>query len=171
MKTISIVAFLVFALIPIARADNGGSVSPSGRTLGFGLELGAPTNINMKFMVAPNQGIVVGLGGGAWYDASLSLHGDYLLHPIVMPLDAVAFSAYVGIGAWGSVGFEGAHYGYYRPFVSASVFAVGARVPLGLNLAFQQFPIELYIEAVPTVALFPGIGVFGQGGIGARFYI
>ena len=166
-------ALLVAAFAAVAADANAneGAVSPSGRDLGFGIEFGAPANLNLKLMVAPNQGVVVGLGVGAWYDASLSLHVDYLLHPIVLPYAAVTLSGYVGVGAWASAGIEGAHYGYYQPWYGRSPFGVGARIPLGVNLAFNQAPLELYMELVPAVALMPGFGVFSQGGIGLRLYI
>jgi hypothetical protein len=48
--------------------------------------------------------------------------------------------------------------------------ALGVRVPLGVSLAFNSFPVEVFAEVVPAGALFPGIGVFGQGGLGARIY-
>lgn len=165
---------LVFAVAVLATAGasaDSGEVSPSGRDVGLGIEFGAPANLNVKFMIAPNQGIVLGLGVAPWYDASLSLHADYLLHPVVLNYEAVNLSGYVGLGIWGSAGIEGPHYGYYQPWFGKSPFAVGARVPLGVNLAFNQAPLELYMEIVPAVALAPGFGVFGQGGIGIRFYI
>jgi hypothetical protein len=154
-----------------ALEEDRTGVSPAGKTIGVGLELGAPTNLNAKFMLGPQSGVVVGVGGGIWYDLSLSLHGDYVFHPIALRFDDGTFSAYVGGGLWTSFGFPGEHYGYYRPFLKGQqYFAVGARVPLGLNLAFNAFPIELFLELVPAVALFPGLGVFGQGGLGARIY-
>ncbi len=152
-------------------ASAGGSVAPADKSIGVGVEVGAPTNINAKFMVGPTNGVVVGVGGGIWYDLSLSLHADYLWHPIVAEFDSGNFSAYVGIGGWASIGDgKGGHFGYYQPFVDGSFFGIGARVPLGVSLAFDQVPIEVFAEIVPSVSVFPGIGVFGQGGLGARFY-
>jgi hypothetical protein len=146
------------------------SVTPQGRSVGLGVQLGAPTSLNLKLMLSSDNAIVVGVGGGIWYDASLSLHADYLWHPLVARFDDGAFSAYIGVGAWTSLGFyEGSHYGYYQPFARGPVSA-GARLPLGLTVAFNQVPVEVFGEIVPAVALFPGIGAFGQGGIGARFY-
>jgi hypothetical protein len=161
----------LLALAAATESPSGGSVAPGGRRVGIGLEIGAPTNLNAKFMLGLNHGIVVGVGAGIWYDASLSLHSDYLFHPLVMNFDDVSFSGYVGGGLWASVGYPGSHLGYYRPFLpGVQPFAAGARVPLGLNLAFNEVPIEVFFELVPALSLFPGFGVFGQGGLGARFY-
>ena len=165
--TLATLLIIVAAAMP-AHA----SVTPMGKTVGIGFELGAPTNINVKLMTSSNTGVVVGVGGGIWYDASLSLHADYLWHLLVFPLgDDATLSGYVGIGAWTSFGVEGKHVGLYRPYYGGvQPFGVGARVPLGASLAFNASPIEVFIEIVPAISVFPGIGAFGQGGIGARFY-
>ncbi len=166
-------AFSTFAL-PAAAADGSvsQSVAPAGRSIGVGIELGAPTSINAKFMLASNQGVVVGVGGGIWYDASISLHADYLFHPLIADFNGGNFSGFVGLGAWTSLGFGyNNHWGYYQPYGPGPMpFSVGGRIPLGLSLAFNEVPVEVFVELVPSVALFPGIGVFGQGGLGARFY-
>lgn len=172
---------LAITLLSIGIAIASGSaaahsVAPAGKNLGVGIELGAPTNLNLKFMTSENTGVVLGIGGGIWYDASLSLHADYVLHPLVGSFDGGVFSAYVGIGAWTSLGvggpnYRGPHYGYWSPYYdSPEYFALGVRVPLGLSMAFNAIPVELFIEAVPAIAVFPGIGGFGQGGFGGRFY-
>lgn len=175
LSLVTLSAFAAFAAfaVPAAAADVSATVSPAGRDIGLGIELGAPTSLNAKFMVAPDKGIVLGIGGGIWYDASLSLHADYLWHAVVGQFDNGSFSAYLGAGAWSSLGLGGPHphYGYYQPFFEGpETIALGARLPLGLNLAFNELPVELFIEVVPSLALFPGIGAFGQGGLGARFY-
>ncbi|MDP2343595.1 MAG: DUF3996 domain-containing protein [Deltaproteobacteria bacterium] len=146
------------------------TVSPGGKQIGVGIELGAPTNINVKLMTASDQGVVIGVGGGIWYDASLSLHVDYLWHPLVAQFSGGSLSGFIGGGGWASIGYPGKHYGYYRPFYDDGYASFGARLPLGVSLAFNEVPVELFAEVVPSVALFPGIGVFGQGGFGGRIY-
>ena len=164
-------SLIAFALLAFpAQADGVSSVSPNGRSFGLGLELGAPTSINAKFMLTSNTGIVVGIGAGVWYDAALSLHADYLWHPLVAHFDNGTFSAYIGGGAWASLGLAGPHYGYYRPYTYEGPVGIGGRLPLGLAVAFNEFPIEAFVEVVPAIEVFPGFGVFGQGGLGARFY-
>lgn len=180
MVSLSLVGLVGLASQANADADVSSTVSstvsPAGKSIGVGLELGAPTTINAKFMIAPNQGVVVGVGGGAWYDASLSLHADYLFHPLVLQFDDGSFSGYVGGGLWtslglGGAGYRGPHYGYYQPYgPGPETVSAGARLPLGLTVAFNQVPVELFLEIVPALSLFPGFGAFGQGGVGARFY-
>jgi hypothetical protein len=43
-------------------------------------------------------------------------------------------------------------------------------VPIGMNLALKQLPVELYLQGVPLVMLFPRI-TFNVGlGLGVRFF-
>lgn len=149
-----------------------GSVTPMGRTFGLGLQLGAPTSITGKFMVAGDQGVVVGVGGGIGYDFSLSLHADYLWHPAVFAtFPPASFSFYVGGGLWLALSDARGRWGWYDyRYYPGVPFGLGVRIPIGVNMAFREIPIELYLEGVPTVAVFPHIG-FGIGAsIGARFY-
>lgn len=154
-------------------APAAADIAPMGKSVGVGLELGAPTNLNLKFITGPSNGIVVGVGGGVWYDLSLSLHLDYLWHPATfVENSSLTLTPYIGIGGWTSIATNSdRRVGSFGPlyFDAFPVFA-GLRVPLGLSFAFNEFPMELFIEAVPAMAFFPFIGVFGQGGIGGRFY-
>jgi hypothetical protein len=170
-------------------SSRGGTISPEGRSIGIGGQIGSPTAITMKFMVAGNQGIAAGIGGGF---GGLSLHVDYLWHPgVIVGTDALSLSWYVGLGGWlgffpivpgfpglgpfgprNGVGYYNGHFGYvYLPdnyLWYAPSLAV--RVPIGLSLAFHSLPIEIYGGLTPSLLLFPGFG-FGMGGeLGLRVY-
>lgn len=155
----------------------GAASTPQGRTFGLGLQLGYPTAITVKYMLRPDQGLVAGLGGFsgfAYTAAGLSLHVDYVWHPtLLVTAEQFALTWYIGVG--GNVlvfntprqqpFIRGLEY-YYFP----TNLWLAARVPLGINLALTQLPFEIYLEAVPSVLLFPGIS-FGLGAaIGGRFY-
>lgn len=161
---------LVVALLAAPAAS--ASISPQGKTFGLGLQLGAPTAVTGKYMVTPDQGVVVGVGAGIGWDFSLSVHADYLWHPsVLVDVSPATFSWYVGGGAWLSLsqpGAPGFYYAYYYyPF---SPVAVGVRVPIGIDMSMNALPFQLYLEGVPTVAVFPRLG-FGIGvSIGARFW-
>lgn len=155
-----------------APSSVSSSISPQGRQFGLGLQVGAPTALTIKYMVAPDQGLVAGLGVGIGWDPSISLHVDYLWHPsILASLGWGTLSWYVGGGGWLSLsddrGWGGAWlgYGYAR-----SPFALGARLPLGVDLAFSSVPIELYLEADPTLIIFPRLGLGIGATLGGRFY-
>jgi hypothetical protein len=163
-----LVVVVALAAAPAARA----AMSPQGKTFGLGLQLGAPTAVTGKLMVTGDQGIVVGVGAGLGWDVSLSVHADYLWHPsVLVDVAPATFSWYVGGGAW--VSFHRAHergfrYDYY--YVDGVPFAVGARIPIGVDMAMNALPFEVYLEGAPTIAVFPRIG-FGLGvALGARFW-
>ncbi len=153
-----------FAAVPAAAAT-----SPMGRDFGLGLRLGAPTGIDLKFMTSADSGLIVGVGGLLFFDRSLSLHVDHVWHAHLTE----DFTAYAGIGGWGAVSADvkGPPFGYRGPvYVAAVPVAAGVRVPLGLNYAFQSFPLELYGEIAPSAEVFPGIGFFSSASLGARLY-
>ena len=157
---------------------SGGAASPEGRTLGIGLQLGYPTAITLKLMVAADQGIVFGLGvfGAYAYDAaSISLHVDYLWHPHVLAVaQPFNLSWYIGGGLHVLAFTDNRQrfgYGGFGYFAGAQPIAIAARVPIGLDLAFNAIPFELYLEIAPELALFPAIGFAGIGAaLGGRFY-
>lgn len=148
--------------------------SPNGRAFGLGLELGIPSTLNLKFMSTATQGVVVGIGGLAQYDLSLSLHADTLWHVAVISGEAVNFGPYFGVGAFTAFSFDShlPQFGLYGQRYSTGMdyFALGLRIPIGLNLAFNDFPIELFAEGVPAILFFPSMGFFIQEGLGFRFY-
>jgi len=175
--------------VNIGSQSSAGGVSPEGKQMGVGLQIGSPTGLTGKYMLTGNQGVVAGVGAGL---GGLSVHLDYLWHPQVLAVaDPFRLSWYLGLGGWlgffpypngvPGLGYFGPNfaYGYYNGHLAfmylpynllwfAPSFAV--RVPLGLSLALRQLPIEIYGGLTPSVLVFPGIG-FGLGGeIGGRIY-
>lgn len=152
------------------------SFSPMGRPFGIGLQLGFPTALTLKYFLMSDQALSGGIGvGSGWvFDPGLSLHLDYVWHPSMLA-SAAAFnlSWYVGIGGWATLFAYYARGPYvpgYRWYGPSNVW-LGARVPIGVNLALREVPFELYVEAAPAILVFPWI-TFGLGfSIGARFYI
>lgn len=155
---------------------SGGGVTPMGKQIGIGIQVGAPTALTAKIMLAPDQGIVAGLGAGYgfFFAPTLSLHVDYVWHPMILTQsDAFALSWYVGGGAWLGL-WDGNRRGYvvapFYTYVFVSPIALALRVPIGVSLAMKSIPLEFYGEAAPALGIFPGI-TFGLGfTLGARFY-
>jgi hypothetical protein len=156
----------------------GGAATPQGRTFGIGLQLGFPTALTLKYMLRPDQGISGGIGGmsGFVYNVgAFSLHAEYVYHPMVLAAsDQYTVTWYVGGGA-NILVFGNPRQQTLLPRLTYYYFPtsvwLAARVPLGLNLAFSQQPFEIFLEAAPSLLLFPGLS-FGLGGsIGARFYL
>lgn len=164
----ALAAFVVVVAAAFA-VPAAAETSPMGRDFGLGLRLGAPTGLDLKLMTGADSGLVVGVGGLLFFDRSLSLHVDHVWHAHLTE----NFTAYAGVGGWGSVSgdVKGPPFGYRGPvYVQAVPVNAGVRVPLGLNYAFQPIPVEVYGEIAPSAELFPGIGLFSSGSLGARLY-
>jgi hypothetical protein len=161
-----------------ALESAGSASTPQGRSFGVGLQLGYPTALTLKYMLRADRGLVGGVGGfsGFAYDVgAFSVHVDYVYHPQVLTRgDTFVVTWYVGGGA-NVVIFSNARQRSFLPGVSyfyypTTVWLAG-RVPLGVTLAMEQQPVEIYLEATPMVLVFPGFS-FGLGAsIGARFYL
>ncbi|MBI1945561.1 MAG: DUF3996 domain-containing protein [Deltaproteobacteria bacterium] len=159
-------------------APAGAAATPQGRQFGIGLELGYPVALTIKYMLQPDQGIAAGLGafsGFVYNHSSVTVYVDYVYHPHLLTAgEAFALTWYVGGG--GQVIINDRFSTPWVPGILYSGFGYGsvwfaARVPIGVNLALAQAPIEVFLEAVPSVLVFPVVS-FGVGGsIGMRFYL
>jgi hypothetical protein len=164
-------------VVALEAARSAPASSPAGHTFGLGIQVGAPTAITLKYMLAPTQGIVVGVGAGFGYgargfNAGLSIHADYLFDVAQLVNNGtVNLSAYLGPGLWLALFNHGYGFGYgYYYAGDFALFGIGARLPLGLSLGFQSFPLEIYLELDPALFIFPGVD-FGIGAsLGFRFY-
>lgn len=155
---------------------SGGSLPPQLSGVGIGLQVGSPTALTIKFAGVQQNGFVLGIGAGFNYNrygASLSVHGDYLLHLATLVRDSqLALTFYAGIGLWVAIGDNG--YGFVNGggayFRNLDYFGIGVRVPLGLSLSFGAAPIEIYLELDPALFVFPRVD-FGVGAsLGFRWH-
>ncbi len=143
--------------------------------IGLGVQIGTPTAVTLKFMVTPEQGLVVGVGAGfgfyRGFSAGLSLHADYLF-TLAKLIDngTLSLSAYVGPGVWLSIFNRGYGFGAGFYYSSFDFFGVAARLPLGLSLMFAALPIEVYLELDPALFVFPGIDFAIGASLGFRWY-
>lgn len=168
-------------LLEIPHSGMTGDVvvaSGGGGDVGVGLQLGAPSALTVKFGGLGQSGIVLGIGAGFGYGrnfgAALWLHGDYLMTlATLVRADALNLNFYAGPGLFATVFGVGYGFGYAgEPYYKDGNFiGAGIRFPLGLSMAFNDAPIEIYVELDPALSLFPGLG-FGIGGsLGFRWYI
>lgn len=159
-------------------AAAGSSSTPQGRQFGIGLELGYPVALTIKYMLQPDQGIAAGLGafsGFVYNHSSVTIFVDYVYHPHLLTTgEAFALTWYVGGG--GQVIINDRFSTPWVPGIMYTGYGYGsvwfaARVPIGVSLTLAQAPIEVFLEASPSVLVFPVLS-FGVGGaIGMRFYL
>jgi hypothetical protein len=153
------------------------SASPMGRRLGVGLEVGWPTAVTAKLMLRPQHAVRVSLGafsGLALTEPSLSLTADWLYHPSTLAKNpAWTLSTHVGAGAsvvvLPIVGKRTTIPALLYHRAPTQLWA-GVRVPVGVDLAFRDIPVDIVLDVVPTILAYPGLGVGVGASIGARWW-
>jgi len=151
------------------------SLPPQLTGVGLGLQVGSPTSLTLKFAGLQQNGFVVGVGSGfansGRFLPNLSLHVDYLFHVATLVRNAdVALTAYVGPGLWLALGAYGYGFGNYQYGLYPFPLGIGVRVPMGLSMAFNAAPVELYLELDPALFIVPPAD-FGVGAsLGFRYH-
>lgn len=155
MKITSLIAILVVGLAASApaHAQGWGPSYVGKRKFGIGLELGEPTGLTGKLFIAPSNAIDFGLGEQYhhYYGGDgLHVYLDYLWHPAVLTrAEGFDLPFYVGIG--GRIWF----FDYdCAGRVCTGAEAFGVRVPLGISFDFRRVPLDIFIQAVPTLDFF-----------------
>jgi hypothetical protein len=166
MKTTSLPAVTLIALSALSSAAEarphptgfGSSDFEANKKFGLGLEFGDIFGITGKLFVTSSQALDFGVGDlydGYYIDrqgGGIHLYADYLWHPFVLAkADAFELPFYVGIGGryWS--------FDYYCAggvCNNASVF--GIRAPLGITFDFNNVPLDVFLQAVPTLDFFRG---------------
>ena len=163
-------------VLPVLRSGLP-AASPHSGTFGIGLQVGSPTAITVKLAGPHESGLAFGVGAGFGYGsgfgASLWLHVDYLFHlATLLDGDGVDLGVYAGPGLFATIFGRNYGFGYAgQPYLNNwDYVGFGIRVPIGLSLAFETFPLEVFLELDPALSLFPGLG-FGIGAsLGFRIY-
>jgi len=179
MKLTSLVLFSVL-LTTATQADArprpsgfGGKSFEANKTFGIGLELGDFAGITGKYFLSNgSNALQFGFGGynGYYRDYyGFSLYLDYLWHPVSLT-SAPAFELplFVGVGGrfWD---FEDR-----RDRVFDDGYAFGIRVPVGVAFDFNNVPIDIFVQLVPTFNFFShyrdDFGFWFDFSIGIRYF-
>jgi hypothetical protein len=144
--------------------------SPEGKNFGFGLILGEPTGLTLKYWTQRNNAFVFDIG--ASYFGSPRISADYLWHfdafrSNIAKLYA-GFGGVVGIGRGNGFYYTNDHNGFY--YRSDNGLGLGVRGIFGVNVVPERTPIELFLEVGLLVGISPSFGSAGDVGIGIRFY-
>ena len=147
----------------------------ANKTFGLGLELGFPDGITGKYFLNSSNALDFGLGWayrGYYGDDGLNLYADYLWHPFVLATaDAFELPFYVGVGGhfwrFDYCDRAGCTYNYGEAF--------GVRVPIGIAFDFNNVPLDIFLQVVPTLDFFTHyaphdvyLGFWGS--VGIRFW-
>jgi hypothetical protein len=135
----------------------GGGGFEANKTFGIGLELGEPSGINGKYFVGPSTAIDFGVGyiyRHYYYERGEGLHlyADLLFHPVVLARNPTfELPLYVGPGLryWDFAWCDGNNCTFRGS-------AIGVRVPVGLSFDFNNVPLDIFIQLVPTIDFVSG---------------
>mgnify|MGYP000878532455 CR=1 FL=1 len=154
----------VFLLV----SANTQAQSPRGKDFGFGIVLGDPTGLTVKYWTQNTNAFVFDLG--ASYFGSPRIGMDYLWHFNAFNSNEVKL--YAGPGVALGIG-EGNGFWYKDKedgFLHRDNAGLGVRGVFGLNFVPRSTPIEIYAELGTLVGLVPDFGAAVDAAIGFRFY-
>ena len=124
-----------------------------------GIILGSPSAFTLRI----DNTVVLGIGG--WGGGMIFYADHWIIHKPI-PSTSIRLNWYLGIG--GEFGVWNDWNGYWGPYYDYnSGFYLGARIPIGLQLPFEQ-RWEAFVEIVPVMMVFP-FGPTANAGIGIRY--
>lgn len=167
-KVLSLVfAICVCVVVSFSHALAQG---PKGKEFGFGLILGEPTGLTIKYWVNRENALTANLG--ASYFGSPRIGIDYLWHFDVFKSNIVKM--YAGPGLVLGIG-EGKGFWYKEKngkfYVrSSGETGIALRGMFGLNVVPRNTPLEIFLELGPLVGISPTSGSAIDAALGIRFY-
>lgn len=158
-KLLFVLSFLLIILNFNLRAQ-----SPGGKDYGFGVMLGDPSGLTLKYWQTQVNAYVFDIGTS--YFGNPRLNADYLWH-----FDAFNSSfanLYAGPGV--ALGFGKSGGFWNNNFRSNKNAALGVRGVFGVDILPRQTPLEVFVEVGVLVGLTPDFGSGLDGAIGIRYY-
>jgi hypothetical protein len=141
--------------------------SPYGRNVGFGIMVGDPVGVTLKYWNQHENAFVFDLGSS--YFGSPRIDVDYLWHFDAFRSDIAKL--YAGPGM--ALGFGKGSSFYYSNGIlygSTGTTGLGVRGVFGVNIIPRDTPLEIFFEAGLLVGLSPDFGSAVDAALGLRFY-
>jgi hypothetical protein len=127
----------------------------SAEDLGFGVALGQPFGVTMKYWTSSTSAIDAMMG--YHFNSNFDVHADYLVHSYSsFDVSNGRLPIYAGLGARINLGNDS---------------QLGMRLPIGASYLPAGNPIEWFVEIAPVVRLVTKIGFDMDGVVGIRFYV
>jgi len=137
-------------------------------TFGIGLILGGPTGISFE-LGRLSHTLKAGIGWTLLSSVKiLDVNVDYTY---VMPgliTKVPELGPYIGLGV--KLLFLNDEYKKDKEWDTGSSIAIGARIPVGIKYIIKKVPIDIFLEAVPTLIIIPKVELGIDGAFGARYY-
>ncbi len=157
------------ASIALILFISGLAANAQERKFGLGVILGEPTGLSAKLWTTGRNAFDFGLGwsvGGdrigrhdVYYDGGsrVHFHMDYLWHSFDAIRSTERFPLYYGVGGRFNSGG-----GYHS--------ALAVRGVLGIAWLPRGAPVDVFLEAAPSLQFAPATGFGIDAGLGARYY-
>jgi hypothetical protein len=141
---------------PRPGGNIGGRSFEANKTFGLGLEVGDIFGVTGKYFLSADRALDFGVGflnDYFYYDRSgIHIYGDYLFHPVSLAsASAFELPLYIGLG--------GRFWNFrerLRTGIDDTATAIGFRVPVGIAFDFNNVPLDVFIQVVPTLDFFSG---------------
>ncbi len=157
------------AQVPLPPPDS--SSKPARRTgttrrpagaFGLGVAVGAPAGLTGKIWVGDNQGVQFNVGSDLGALGDLTATFDYTAHFRPFETDDTLYRVplHIGVGA----NLSG------NAVAPGGPVLFGIRVPAGATVQVTELPVDLFVEAAPTLYLFELFTWSVDGQIGVRYY-
>jgi hypothetical protein len=161
----------LFVLILLAGAifNNAYAQSSGSKKFGFGIILGDPTGLTIKYWTQRDNALVFDVGASYFGSPRISI--DYLWHFDAFRTNIAklyaGFGGVIGIGE-GKGFYYTEHHGFY--FRSDKSVGLGVRGVFGINVILRTTPLEFFLEFGLLAGLSPDFGAAGDVALGMRFY-
>ncbi len=149
----------VVTAMTAAYAKEPADYGPESKRFGGGIYLGEPIGITLKGYLTRRWSLS-GAAGWAFSGESFALKvdGTYDILDIPVETSAITLPFYVGVGGFMEINEHHEH------------SEGGILVPVGLAVQWTKYPVEVFLEIEPGVAVAPDTEFELMGGVGARFY-
>ncbi len=137
------------------------------KSLGAGLIIGEPTGISLKYWISKRSAVDFALAWSLSGNNSLHIHSDYLLHNYeLFTVRRRKLPLYYGVG----VRYIDEEEKRSNKNKSEKKKILGIRVPGGVAYFFENIPVDIFIEVVPVVNLYPDTDFDLEIATGARYF-
>ncbi|MDR1931571.1 MAG: hypothetical protein LBQ57_01995 [Spirochaetales bacterium] len=158
------VIFLVAGAAKAPAQESGGTKLPQESGMGAAILLGEPMGISAKLWISEVSALDAGAGWSLFrrMENGVSVRGapyfyfDYLRHFFnTVKMQTGKFVYSIGVGLENAL---------------AEDMYMGVRLPFGMSYAFEDAPLDIFLELVPSIVFFPDITSDMGASAGLRYW-